>query len=217
MNTSNLGELEMMRKESGDLKHTNSEIVRFEKEFMRVIFSACKSAGLRRCDWEGVVNEMLVKFSRGRIEYDGSRGAKATSYYYRIAKNVALDECRKQRLVELDDNEMEHVLDEHEPIVQTEIEDERLIVTEAIRRLVKEMRDKTKVEILIRYVLNKENREDLAEEYGIDNDDVSLVKTRYLPRLKQLLIEILREDEEGKFKIGNFSEIHFLQKYMKNW
>ena len=207
----------MMRKESGNFKHTNSEIGRFEKEFKLVIFSACKAAGLRRCDWEGVVNEMLVKFSWGRIEYDASRGAKATSYYYRIAKNVALDECRKQRLVELDDNEMEHVLDEYEPIAQAGIEDERLIVTEAIRRLVKEMRDKTKVEILIRYVLSKENREDLAEEYDIDNDDVSLVKTRYLPRLKLLLIEILREDEEGKLKIGNFSEIRFLQKYMKNW
>ena len=206
----------MMRKESGDFKHTNSKIVRFEKEFKLVIFSACKAAGLRRCDWEGVVNEMLVKFSWGRIEYDTSRGAKATSYYYRIAKNVALDECRKQRLVELDDNEMEHVLDEHEPISQAEIEDEWLIVTEAIRRLVKEMRDRAKVEILIRYVVNKEKREDLAEEYDIDNDDVSLVKTRYLPRLQKLVKEVLKEDEEGRLKRSK-TDISFLKPYMKNW
>ena len=207
----------MMRKESGDFKHTNSEIVRFEKEFKLVIFSACKAAGLRRCDWEGVVNEMLLKYAMGLMEYDPTRGAKASSYYYKIARNKAKDFIRKQqRFVELDDNEMEHVLDEHEPISQAEIEDEWLIVTEAIRRLVKEMRDKTKVEILIRYVLNKENREDLAEEYGIDDDDVSLVKTRYLPRLQKLVKEVLKEDEEGRLKRSK-TDISFLKPYMKNW
>ena len=207
----------MMRKESGDFKHTNSEIVRFEKEFQLVIFSACKAAGLRRSDWEGVVNEMLLKYAMGLMEYDPTRGAKASSYYYKIARNKAKDFIRKQqRFVELDDNEMEHVLDEHEPIAQVEIEDERLIVTEAIRRLVKEMRDRTKVEILIRYVVNKEKREDLAGEYGIDNDDVSLVKTRYLPRLQKLVKEVLKEDEEGRLKQSK-TDISFLKTYMKNW
>ena len=207
----------MMRKESGDFKHTSLEIVRFEEDYKLIIFSACKAAGLRRCDWEGVVNEMLLKYAMGLMEYDPTRGAKASSYYYKIARNKAKDFIKKQqRLVELDDNEMEHVLDEHEPVVQTEIEDERLIVIEAIRRLVKEMRDKTKVEILILYVVNKEKREDLAEEYGIDNDDVSLVKTRYLPRLQKLVKEVLKEDEEGRLKRSK-TDISFLKPYMKNW
>ena len=207
----------MMRKESGDFKHTNSEIVRFEEDYKLIIFSACKAAGLRRCDWESVESEILLKYSMGLMEYDSTRGAKASSYYYMIAWCKARDFIRKQRrLVELDDNEMEHVFDEHEPIVQTEIENERLMVTEAIRRLVKDMRDKTKVEILIRYVLSKENREDLAEEYDIDNDDVSLVKTRYLPRLQKLVKEVLKEDEEGRLKRSK-TDISFLKTYMKNW
>lgn len=207
----------MMRKESGNFKHTNSEIGRFEKEFKLVIFSACKAAGLRRCDWEGVVNEMLLKYAMGLMEYDPTRGAKASSYYYKIAWNKAKDFIkRQQRLVELDDNEMEHVLDEHEPIVQAEIEDERLIVIEAIRRLVKEMRDKTKVEVLVRFVINGEERQDLADDFQVDVDYISLVKTRYLPRLRKLVKEVLKEDEEGRVKLSK-TDISFLKPYMRNW
>ncbi len=207
----------MMRKESGDFKHTSSEIVRFEEDYKLIIFSACKAAGLRRCDWEGVVNEMLLKYAMGLMEYDPTRGAKASSYYYKIARNKAKDFIKKQqRLVELDDNEMEHVLDEHEPVVQTEIEDERLIVIEAIRRLVKEMRDKTKVEVLVRFVINGEERQDLANDFQVDVDYISLVKTRYLPRLQKLVKEVLKEDGEGRLKLTK-TDIGFLKPYMRNW
>ena len=207
----------MMRKESGDFKHTNSEIVRFEEDYKLIIFSACKAAGLRRCDWESVESEILLKYSMGLMEYDSTRGAKASSYYYMIAWCKARDFIRKQRrLVELDDNEMEHVFDEHEPIVQTEIEDERLMVTEAIRRLVKDMRDKTKVEVLVRFVINGEERQDLANDFQVDVDYISLVKTRYLPRLQKLVKEVLKEDGEGRLKLTK-TDISFLKPYMKNW
>ena len=213
---SNAGEFELMRKDSGNFVHTNSEIVRFINDYKLTIFKACKDAWLRKCDWEIVENDMAIKYAQGHIEYDPTRGAKANSYYYKIAWNCAKDQIRKQlRFVELDDKEIELVFDEHDQFAQMANKDKQLHIREAIRRLAKEMHDMRKVEILCRYVFG-ETREKLAKEYGIDNDYISLVRTRYLPRLQQLLIKVQREDEEGKLKIGNFSEISFLKKHIKN-
>ena len=206
-----------MRKDSGNFVHTDSEVVRFINECKLIIYKACKDAWLRKCDWETVENDMAIKYALGRIEYDPTRGVKASSYYYKIARNSAKDQIRQQlRFVELDDKEIEHVFDEHDLFAQITDKDKQLLFTEAFRRLAKEMRDKRKVEILYRYVFG-ENRARLAKEYGIDNDDISLVRTRYFPRLQQLFIKVQREEEEGKLKIGDFSEISFLKKYIKSW
>ena len=207
----------MKKKESGNFVHEDSEVVSFINEYKLIIYKACKDAWLRKCDWEIVENDMAIKYALGRIEYDPTRGVKASSYYYTIAWNSAKDQIRQQlRFVELDDKEIEHVLDEQDLFAQITDKDKQLLFTEAFRRLAKEMRDKRKVEILYRYIFG-ENRARLAKEYGIDNDDISLVRTRYFPRLQKLFIKVQREDEEGKLKIGDFSEISFLKKHIKSW
>ena len=71
------------------------------------------------------------------------------------------------------------------------------------------------MEILVRFVLNGEKREELAEEYGVESDYISLVKTRYLPRLQKLVCEVKREDEEGNLRLSN-TDISFLKPYL-NW
>ena len=102
----------MKKKDSGNFVHTDSEIVRFIEDYKLIIYKACKDAWLRKCDWEIVESDMAIKFAQGRIEYDPTRGVKASSYYYKIAWNCAKDQIRKDlRFVELDDKEIEHVLD----------------------------------------------------------------------------------------------------------
>ena len=148
-----------MRNASVDFVHSNSEIIRFDKDYKLIIFKACKDAGLRRCDWEHIENEILIKFSMGRIEYDPTYGIKASAYYYIIAKNAASDERKKQHFVELDDKEMEYVPDEHNPFVNIEAKDNYFVVTEALKRLVKKCRDKKKIKILryliLRYLIQR--------------------------------------------------------------
>ena len=80
----------------------------------------------------------------------------------------------------------------------------------------KECRDTQKVEILLRYAVNGEERSELAEEYAVSEDFVSLVKTRWLPRLQKLVRKVMREDMEGELEFSN-ADIRFLEPYMLNW
>lgn len=197
--------------------HSNAEVVRFEKEYRSVIFQACKDAMLRRCDWETVESLVLEKYAQGKIEYNPTKKAKPTSYYYAIARNCAIDEIRKRhRLVELDDKSEDELHDEHDQFAMMAREDEKEIVKEAFKRLAMECRDRQKVQILLRYVVNGEDRARLAEELEVTEDYVSLVKNRWLPRLQKLVCEVVREDRDGKLKFSN-TDIRFLKPYMKNW
>ena len=196
--------------------HSNAEVVSFDRKYKSVFFDAFTKAGLRRCDWETVENILLEKYADGRIEYDPTGKAKPTTYYFVVARNCAIDELRKQRFVELDDKEMSEIRDEHNSLALIDDKDERRFVEEAFRRFVAECRDKQKALILLRYVVNGEERARLAEELDMSNDLVSLVKNRWLPRLQKLLREILREDEEGRLRFSNI-DIGFLKPYMRNW
>jgi len=194
---------------------SNAEIVRFDKEYRPVIFRGCKAARLRRCDWEAVENLLLEEYAHGRIEYD-PQNAKPTGYYYAIAKNCAIDEVRKRRFAELDEKLEAGIRDEHERFTMMEKEDEKKIVVEAFKRLAVECRDRQKIQILLRYVVNGEERARLAEEFGVTDDFVSLVKNRWLPRLQKLVREVMQEDANGKLRFSN-ADIRFLKPYMRNW
>lgn len=115
----------------------------------------------------------------------------------------------------MDDKEWGTVHDEHDDYSHAVAGDKQVIGEKALRRLTSETRDKTKVEILVRSVLNGEKREELAEEYGVEGDYVSPVKTRYLPRLQKLVGEVMKEDEEGKLTLSN-TDISYLKPYL-NW
>ena len=196
--------------------HSNAEIVRFEKEYKLVIFQACKDAKLRRCDWEAVKNLVLEKYARGRIEYDPTKKAKPTTYYFKVARNCARDELRKQRFVELDSKLEAEIRDERDLFAMMEKKDEQGIVVEAFKRLAMECRDKQKVQILLRYVVNGEERARLAEELGVTDDYVSLVKSRWLPCLQKLVRQVIQEDGDGRLNF-NKNDVRYLKPYMMNW
>ena len=196
--------------------HDNAEIVRFDKDYKLVIFQACKDAKLRCCDWEAVKNLVLEKYAQGRIEYDPARGTKPTTYYYVVAFHCAKDELRKQRFVELDSKLEAEIRDEHDLFAMIEKKDEQRIVVEAFKRLAMECRDKQKLQILLRYVVNGEARTRLAEEFGVTDGFVSLVKSRWLPRLQKLVRQVIQEDRDGKLNFHK-NDLRYLKPYMMNW
>ncbi len=198
---------------------TDAEIENFINNYKGVIFQACKAACLRSSDYETVLNNVAMKFAEGRIEFNPARGAKFSTYIYLVAKNCARDEMRWQhteRFQEMEDNDWERIADRRDDYGKGEADDKTLVVKEALKRLVKEMHDKTKVEMLVRFVINGEERQDLANDFQVDVDYISLVKTRYLPRLQKLMKEVLKEDGEGRLKLTK-TDISFLEPYMRNW
>ncbi len=196
---------------------SDSEIVRFVTETKPYICSACDHAGLKRADWDDVINAMALKFANRTINFNPNRGTKFSTYIYRIAYNCARDEVRRQhpeRFQEMEDQDWELVADGHDHSNWFDAHDDNVVVTEALRRLVKEMRDHQKVELLVRYVLNGEKREKLADEYGVENDFVSLVKSRYLSRLQKTVRAVQKQDNAGTLVLSN-TDISFLKPYMK--
>ena len=206
----------MAKNGSADFVKKNDDVICFIKNYKPLIFKASKDIGLRRCFWDVVLNEMVERFAEGRIKYDPTRGVKESTYIFLIAKSVAQDELRRQhseRFEDMDDRDWENLVDERNGFRQMDADDEKVIAIEAIRRLAKQIRDKVKLELLVRFVINKESRQELAHEYGMSNDNVSLQKTRYLSRLQQLVREVWREDAEGKLKFSN-TDISFLTPYI---
>ncbi|MCR4573462.1 MAG: hypothetical protein K5787_06815 [Lentisphaeria bacterium] len=208
-----------MRIASVDFVHTNSEIVRFIKDYRSIIYKACEKAGLSRCDWENVESEVALKYAHGRINYDPARGCKDTTYVFAIALNAAHDLLRCQhpeRFQEMEDKDWDSIADKIDKNKQREAMDDKVIVMEALRRLVQKCHDKKKIEILLRYVVEKTDRTQLAEEYGVTSDYISGVKIRWLPCLQELVKEVLKEDQEGNLKFSNV-DLRFLKPYMKSW
>ncbi len=209
-----------MRIASVDFVHTDSEIVRFIKDYKLIIYKACEKARLNRCDWEIVESEMALKYAYGRINYDPAHGVKDTTYVFAIALNAAHDQMRSrhpERFQEMEDKDWDSIADKYDKYKQREeAKDDKVIVIEALRRLVSKCHDKKKIEILLRNVIEETDRTQLAEEYGVTNDYISGVKNRWLPRLQELVKEVQKEDQKGKLKFSHI-DIHFLKPYMMNW
>ena len=195
--------------------HSSAEIECFGKEYRAIIFKGFADAKLRRSDWEMVESLVLEKYALGKIEFNPTKISEPSKYYYIVARNCAKDEVRKQRFVELDEKGEAEICDRHDQFSMME-QDEKGVVQEAFRRLSKECPDTQKVEILLRYAVNGEERSELAEEYAVAEDFVSLVKTRWLPRLQKLVRKVMRDDMDGELEFSN-TDIRFLEPYMLNW
>lgn len=197
---------------------SNEEIAKFKIENELIINKACSEAQLRHSDWDYVLGDMLVKYATGKLDYNPAFNAKYSTYIYTVALHCAIDAVRRlhtKRFQDLEGKDWDNFGDKRDNNSKSKADDENVVVTEAIRRLAKEMRDKTKVEILVRSVLNRESREKLADEYDVESDYISLVKTRYLPRFQNIVREVLREEKYDTIKLSN-TDIAFLKPHM-NW
>ena len=206
----------MARKVAVGFVKGNTEVKKFVDSYKPIIYRACHDAGLGCRDWDVVLNTMAIKYAEGRFGYDPSRGVKPTTYAYMVASCRAKDEIRRQhpeRFTDVEDKDRENIADKGDNYAQMNRSDEMLIVCEALRRMVRLVHDKTKPEMLVRYVINGESREGLASEFGVTEDYVSLVKNRYLPRLQALVREVWQEDAEGRLNLSS-TDISFLKAYI---
>lgn len=198
----------------------NTEVEEFynDSEYTNVIYNACWKNGLDRSRWDEVRNTVAIKFGQGKLKYDPTRGATLTTFIFTVAENAALSLLRSQHsdlFQDKDEAFLEKIGKEYKSCRMTEKEDDLLLVREALRRLHEKTGNKRNLEILLRYVVNGEKREVLAREYGVTADQVSLVKHRLLPQFQHYLEEVIKEDEQGRLRIGNISKINFLIRFLK--
>lgn len=198
----------------------NAEVEEFynDSEYTNVIYNACWKNGLDRSRWDEVRNTVAIKFGQGKLKYDPTRGATLTTFIFTVAENAALSLLRSQHsdlFQDKDEAFLEKIGKEYKSCRMTEKEDDLLLVREALRRLHEKTDNKRNLEILLRYVVNGEKREVLAREYGVTADQVSLVKHRLLPQFQHYLEEVIKEDEQGRLRIGNISKINFLIRFLK--
>ena len=192
----------------------NNKANEFVNKYKWLIVKACMSVGLQPSDHYIVIDELAYKYANGTLNYDETKGAKESTFVYMKAHNLAYDICCKgiSPEVSLEDNEWNAIAERH-PVHSSCAEDEQFIVREALNRLAK-YSDSRKVEILVRYVLLGEDRDELAKEYNERPDNLSLIKTRMLPLLQNHVRNVMREDAEGRLKTSP-KQVQFLKKYLE--
>ncbi len=192
----------------------NNKTNEFVSKYKWLIVKACMSVGLQSCDHYIVIDDLAYKYANGTFNYDETKGVKESTFVYMRAHNLAYDICCKgiRPEVSLEDNEWNAIAESH-PVHLSHAEDERFIVREALNRLAKDC-DSRKVEILVRYVLRDENRDELAKEYNERPDNISLIKMRMLPLLQNHVRNVIREDAEGRLKPSP-KRVQFLKKYLE--
>lgn len=200
-------------------ENTRNETLKvFYGRYRALILKSCVNSGLGISDAEDVVQEMLIMYNNGQFKFDPARG-RFSSYVYMKAHYCALDMKRKMhsdRQQDMEDRDWEQIPDEHDAQHRLDQSDDELIVAEALKRLVKDTRDHSKIEILVRYVLKKGDREELARAFRMTADNISVVKNRYLERLQRFCREVMKDDYEGKLRLSK-AEIEDLRKSLRQY
>ena len=179
--------------------------------------SACYAARLSGY-YDDVFQDVCIKAVNEKLHFDETRGVKKSTYLYSVFYNTAADYKRKlhyQKETLEDHNKEEFVTmagGSHDVRVSY-AKDGRVVMREALNRLVVECEKKT-IELLVRYVLLGEDREALADEYNMLPNNVSVLKSRWWPRLIGLGKEVAREDVEGTLKVSP-NRLDFLKPYLE--
>ncbi len=198
---------------------SDREVREFQKKYIGLILKACESVGLPDYDTSAVIQDIMIKFGQNRLGFKEGHDSKAkfTSYLFRVAQNQARDILRKKRNqhyvdMEGDEEKFESVVGGSEDKYAYEQEDGRVLIREALRRLMKDCSQRT-LEILARNVISEEQTDALAEEYEMGRNNVSVIKTRWLPLLEAYLKQVNDEDMAGELKMSS-EQVDFLKKFV---
>lgn len=95
-------------------------------------------------------------------------------------------------------------------------EDVIFFICEALKRLSAKCRDKAKMIILMRYLINQEKSKVIAQDFHVKIGYINVVQTRYKPKLQELILQVMAEDEDGTLVLSS-EDISYLEPYMKSW
>ena len=181
----------------------NSKLSKLTEKYNKIIERACADAGALH-EATFVKSEIMLKIAKGKLVYDPTRGAKESTLLYIVAFRIAREAIRRthpERFIEMDDTQWEKVGGEDYGRYAFENEDAQLITREALNRFAKECDERT-IELLVRYMMLKQDREAVASHFGMTPDNVSLIKNRWWSRLVTHAHQALHEDEKGQLVLS---------------
>ena len=208
---------------------SDAEIIAFAQKYKDIIMSVCSKLGLpasysnksgENLQREEVMQEMQILVGTGRLKYDPSKGAKESTFIYKVAKNVVLSLRRRPKSwVDMPDEDMDMVREKNDDGYYGHhdyaLDDCRFFFREAIARMAEECSPEV-LEALVRFVLLEEDRSALAREYGYRSaDGLSVLKTRWWPRLMAHVRNVVMEDAKGALKPAPTKRIEFLKRFVK--
>ena len=188
---------------NSDSTSVNSKLKQLKEKYKAIIIKACVDAGAPY-EETFVTSELMLKIAQGKLVYDHTRGAKESTLIYIVAYRIARNAIRRthpERYVEMDDAQWEKVGGETCERYASEKDGAQIITREALNRLAKECDERT-LEILVRYVMMKQEREAVASLFGMTPDNVSLTKNRWWPRLVTHAHQALHEDANGQLVLS---------------
>ena len=197
--------------------HNNDEVSSFKARITSIGHVASFKAGLPSIDYGVVIDNLAIKYATGKLAFDPTRGVKESTYLYRIAFNEACDYRRRfyDRSVGWEKDKKETLPDPIEDLPKSARLDTQVVAAEALRRVFAHERDcnRQTLEITVRYAILGEPREELARVYGRAPDNISLIKTRLLPKLQRHFREVMREDRTGTLKLST-TNLDFLKPFL---
>ena len=180
-------------------KHSNREVADFIAKYKKTIYDACNQKGLPKADWDGVVNEVALKYACGKLKYDKSKKTKDTTFVFTVAAREAIDAWKSYQPHIFTATAPEKLPGKIVPKDKLSREEVRLLVNEALNRLAAN-HTPGQMDVFIGYVIYGKPVDFVAKVCNVRPNYVSQIKGRLLPEFQRLVKTILEEDEKGLYR-----------------
>ena len=124
-------------------------------------YSACKKAMLPEYYWDDAFQNVCMKSVEGRLLFDETKNVRLSTYLFSVFHNAAVDIMRElhgEANVDPEDAIFGNVTGTSHHTRACDKEDGRIVLREALNRLVRDCGEKT-LELLVRYAILGEDRE----------------------------------------------------------
>ena len=196
---------------------SDAEILEFESKYKNYILNVLREKNVDEHSRQIIYDDILIKFSQGKLEYDSNIG-KYETFLYHVIQNMALDFFREksrrdERYTEVTEQNTATLFDlSHGNDV--EFEYFRTIAIETLKRLCKANNAKKEnVEIFTKRCFADTPIQQLSDDYNKKKGEISLIVSRLHAKYKTLFKEVWNEMECERMDQSNIS-IDFLSPIM---
>ena len=195
------------------IEQVNDLVSDFISNYSKIIRNAAVQAGLDECFHADLINQIALKYARGKIQYDPARNTKPTTYIYKIARYAAIDMKRKNSpgfgviMISMDDDSQKRQLEienrTDDSVSSIDIEDTNVLICQAVHILKKKYHvSEDKLRIFFKWNNSRISVRELAENYGMNANSLSVQLSRIRKLWNSVFGQLRKEENEGTLKFS---------------